>query len=83
MESFQSSIFDEESKRGREGEIQSISFIKIQSIPTKFLLSRLSFPRLGRKIYHYTTHRRSGNTLPQIGEVLCSDEGGKRNDINK
>jgi len=30
MESFQSSIFDEESKRGREGEIQSISFIKIQ-----------------------------------------------------
>ena len=57
--------------------------LKFRSIPTKFLLSRLSFPRLGRKIYHYTTHRRSGNTLPQIGEVLRSDEGGKRNDISK
>ena len=30
-----------------------------------------------------TTHRRRGNTLPQIGEVLRSDEGGKRNDISK
>ena len=83
MESFQSSVFDEESKRGEKEKYNPFHSLKFRSIPTKFLLSRLSFPRLGGKIYHYTTHRRSGNTLPQIGEVLRSDEGGKRNDISK
>ena len=79
MESFQSSIFDEESKRGEKEKYNPFHSLKFRSIPTKFLLSRL----VVKKIYHYTIHRRSGNTLPQIGEVLRSDEGGKRNDISK
>ena len=49
MESFQSSIFDEESKRGEKEKYNPFHSLKFRSIPTKFLLSRLSFPRLGRK----------------------------------
>ena len=49
MESFQSSIFDGESKRGEKEKYNPFHSLKFRSIPTKFLLSRLSFPRLGRK----------------------------------
>ncbi|WP_443757799.1 hypothetical protein [Barnesiella intestinihominis] len=56
MESFQpySSIFDEESKRGRRR--NAIHLIrKFMSISSKFLLSRLSFPLLGKNISLYGT----------------------------
>ena len=78
MESFQSSIFDEESKRGEKEKYNPFHSLKFRSIPTKFLLSRLSFPRLGRK---YIIIQYIGEV--EIGEVLRSDEGGKRNDISK